>query len=159
MYSTDRKYDRDVYLRIKKGLDALPYAKQIFEKNDLVVYRISNYRPHVSLSSSQNVAVSQDAFWQYTIKLTKHDIPDEIVFSEAYDPGWVGINQRTKSIITPRKTEVGTMAFSLSGQTGDEFRLFYTPQTAVLWGSLVSLLSFFVYLGIIGRDVYIWRKK
>jgi hypothetical protein len=159
MYITDRKYDRELYAQIKKSLDSLSYAKQIFEKNDLVIYKISQYRPHVSLVSSHNVIVSQDAFWQYRLKLTKREASDEIVFSEAYDPGWGAINQKTKNIITPRKTEVGTMAFSLSGQTGDEFRLFYTPQTAVFGGSVVSLLSFCVYLGIIGREVYIWRKK
>lgn len=159
MYITDRKYDRGVYIRIKKTLDALPYAKQIFEKNDLIVYRISNYRPHISLTSYQNVSFRQDAFWQYTVQLTNHDIRDEIIFSEAYDPGWVAINQETKRSISARKTNAGTMAFPVSGQNGDEYRLFYTPEVAVLWGSVVSLLSFFVYLGIIGRDVYIWRKK
>ena len=158
LYVTDRSYDPNIYSDMRSFLDSLAYLTKVRELNGLVIYRIEAFLPHISLRSKQSVSVSQDAFWQYNVKIPKYSSSDMIIFAETYDADWVLRSKQGGKQIFSHKYG-NNMSFSLKDVAGTEFTLYYHPQTYVFSGLLISILSFIIYMSIIGFEVYLWKRK
>ncbi len=147
IFLTDRVYDDRLYIKSLAALEKLTWLKKERQFGKLVVFSIEQSKDHFWSTSDQHLLYS-------TVDATKHILYFEqdtyqnvpLVFSEQFDPNWYAkIGGR---IIPSKQYNSYFNSFDIPPIKHTEtIEVFYKPQDYLVFGMVVSSVTFLSILG------------
>ncbi|HUD43915.1 MAG TPA: hypothetical protein VMR41_00020 [Patescibacteria group bacterium] len=146
IYLSDRKYDEKLYRKVLDNVSKISYLHKVNGFGEIGVYQVSDPMDHF-WSPANNLVINYqyNSPVQYDVTLKNAHSGDKIVFAESYDVHWIATENGQNIASIPYDKRYNSFLLNKNGSYS--INIYYSPQTYVNIGIIVSGVTFAIVVG------------
>lgn len=153
VFVKDRKYDPKEHKKTIRLLEATPWLTKLPSFKKIAVFKTKNAKDRFSLTKDGSISIKTISPTKYIVDASIRE-PQELIFSESYNPSWVAISDT--STVVSEKTLYGINSFPLNNVGNYSIKINFTQEKYYKYGqviSVIAILSTFIILFALKKNI------